>query len=295
MRAVLTALVAGALCLAGLPAGAGTKEDVASFVQTTQDARLAALEALLKREGLAYEIQTFAGNEAGKSSQGRNVVVTIGPKGGGKGKRDILLTAHWDAKVLKDGTLAGAVVDNAASVVALVQAARTLKTSKLKHRLRIIFFDQEELGLLGAKAYAAGPDGQRVAAVINFDVNGYGDTPFYADPKDPALAKAVRHACLAAGEDCLAFGGYPPSDHLAFRKLGVPETSFSYLPAREAHQLWLFTNAGKTAQLEAGFVPKVLGLIHTPNDNMYAVDPATVERAGELAAELVKKADKAVK
>ena len=290
MRIVLTGLLAASLCLAGLPATAGTKEDVASFVQPTQDARLAALETLLKREGLAYEIQTFAGAEAGKSSQGRNVVVTIG-----KGKRDILLTAHWDAKVLKDGTLAGAVVDNAASVVAILRAAKTLKAGKLKHRLRVIFFDQEELGLLGAKAYAAGPDGQRVAAVINFDVNGYGDTPFFADPKDPALARAVRHACLAAGEDCLAFGGYPPSDHLAFRKAGVPETSISYLPAREAHQLWLFANAGKTSGLEPGFMPRVLGMIHTPNDTMEAVDPATVERAGELAAELVKMADKSVK
>ncbi|MCE3289104.1 MAG: hypothetical protein K0R83_1116 [Caulobacter sp.] len=290
MRTVLTALVAGALCLAGLPASAGTKEDVASFVQPTQDARLAALEALLKREGLSYEIQTFPGNADGKSSQGRNVIVTMG-----KGRSDILLTAHWDAKVLKDGTLAGAVVDNAASVVAIVQAAKTLKSGRLKHRLRVIFFDQEELGLLGAKAYAAGPDGKRVAAAINFDINGYGDTPFFADPKDPALAKAVRHACLAVGEDCLAFGNYPPSDHLAFRKIGVPETSISYLPAREAHQLWLFTHAGKTAGLEPDFKPRALALIHTPNDTMDAVEPATVERAGELAVELVKMADKAVK
>lgn len=290
MRAVLTTLLAGALCLAGLPATAGTKEDVARFVQPTQAARLTALEALLKREGLAYEIQTFEGGEKDRPATGRNVVVTIG-----KGQRDILLTAHYDAEELRDGTLAGAVVDNAGSVVALVQAAKTLKTGKLKHRLRVIFFDQEELGLLGAKAYAAGPDGKRVAAVINFDVNGYGDTPFFADPKDPALAKAVRHACLAAGEDCLAFGSYPPSDHMAFRKLGVPEASFSYLPAREAHQMWLFLHAGKTSGLEAGFKPKVLGLIHTPNDTMEAVEPATVERAGELAVELVKAADKAVR
>ncbi len=290
MRQFIGAILIGLSILAATPAGAGVSEDVASFVQTTQDARLAALEALLKREGLAYEIQTFAGAEAGKSSQGRNVVVTIG-----KGDSDILLTAHWDAKVLKDGTLAGAVVDNAASVVAILQAAKTLKGGKLKHRLRVIFFDQEELGLLGANAYAAGPDGGRVAAVINFDVNGYGDTPFFADPKHPALAKAVRQACLVAAEDCLAFGAYPPSDHLAFRKLGIPETSVSFLPAREAHQLWLFANAGKSSQLEEGFLPKVLGLIHTPNDTMEAVDPATVERAGRLAVEIVRAADSAVK
>ncbi|MBX3479814.1 MAG: Zn-dependent exopeptidase M28 [Caulobacter sp.] len=284
MRALLTGLLAA--CLLAAPAMAGTREDVASFVQPTQDGRLAALEALLKREGLAYEIQTFPGSEAGKSRQGRNVVITIG-----KGERDILLTAHWDAKVMKDGALADAVVDNAASVVAVIQAARVLKGAKLHHRLRIILFDQEELGLLGAKAYAAGPDAGRVAAVINFDVNGYGDTPFFADPTDPALAKAIRRACLAASEDCLAFGAYPPSDNLAFRKIGVPETSFSYLPAREAHQLWLMFNAGQTSGLPDDFHPRILGLIHTPDDTMAAVDPDTVDRAGRLAVELVRAAD----
>lgn len=290
MRNVLTALLAGALCLAGLPAAAGTKEDVASFVSPTQAGRLAALEALLKREGLAYEIQTFEGGAKDSPAQGRNVVITLG-----KGDKDILLTAHYDAEVMKDGTLAHAVVDNAASVVAVIQAAKVLKAEKLNHRLRIVLFDQEELGLIGARAYAAGPDGKRVAAVINFDVNGYGDTPFFADPKDPALAGAVRRACLAAREDCMPFGAYPPSDHLAFRKAGVPETSFSILPAREAHQLWLFANAGNSSQLEPGFVPRVLSLIHTPADTMDAIDPATVERAAKLAVELVRAADSSVK
>lgn len=290
MRTVLTALVAGALCLGALPASAGTREDVASFVQPTQAGRLAALESLLKREGLAYEIQTFEGGPKGKAMQGRNVVVTLG-----EGATDLLLTAHYDAEVMKDGTLAGAVVDNAASVVAIIQAAKVLKADRLNHRLRIVFFDQEELGLIGARAYAAGPDGKRVAGMINFDVNGYGDTPFFADPKDPAMARSVRQGCLAAGEDCMPFGAYPPSDYLAFRAAGIPETSVSFLPAREAHQLWLFANAGKTSQLEPGFLPRVLGLIHTPQDTMDAVEPATVERAGKLAVELVRAADKALK
>ncbi len=290
MRALLSGLLAASLCLASVPVMAGTKDDVAAFVQPTQAGRLAALEALLKREGLDYEIQTFEGGAKGSPALGRNVVVTIG-----KGASDILLTAHYDAEVMKDGALAGAVVDNAASAVAIIQAAKALKPGELKHRLRVIFFDQEELGLLGAKAYAAGPDGQRVAAVINFDVNGYGDTPFFADPKDPALAMAVRRACLAAGEDCMPFGAYPPSDHLAFRKAGIPHTSFSFLPVREAHQLWLFANAGDAGGLTEGFTPKVLGLIHTPADTMDAIDPGTVERAGKLAVELVKAADKAVK
>jgi Zn-dependent M28 family amino/carboxypeptidase len=285
MLKFLTALVLGALALAS-PALAGTAEDVAAFVQPTQAGRLAALEALLKREGLVYEIQPFDGGPKERPARGYNVVVTLGA-----GDSDILLTAHYDAKVLKDGTLAGAVVDNAASVVALVQAAGVLRGDKLSHRLRIVFFDQEELGLLGAHAYAAGPDAGRVAAVINFDVNGYGDTAFFAEPKAAPLAAAVRRACLAAGQDCLAFPNYPPSDHLAFRGIGVPETSISFLPAREVHQMWLMFNAGQTSGLPDGFAPRALSLIHTPDDNMSAIEPATIERAGRLAVELVRAAD----
>lgn len=288
MRTTIVSALAAGLALVWTPALAGTAEDVAAFVQPTQAARLAALEALLRREGLAYEVQAFDGGSKDRPARGYNVVVTLG-----QGDRDLLLTAHYDAKVLKDGSLAGAVVDNAGSVVALVQAAGVLKGQPLKHRLRIIFFDQEELGLLGARAYAAGPDAGRIDAVINFDINAYGDTPFFADPAEAPLAGAVRAACLAAARDCLAFPAYPPSDHLAFRKAGVAATSISILPAREAHQLWLAFNAGQTSGLPDDFVPRILGLIHTPDDVMAAVEPETVEQAGRLAVELVRAADRA--
>ena len=43
-----------------------------------------------------------------------------------------------------DGTLVDGVVDNAASVVALLRAADALKGRTFKRGLRIVFFDQEE-------------------------------------------------------------------------------------------------------------------------------------------------------
>ncbi len=42
-------------------------------------------------------------------------------------------------------------------------------------------------------------------------------------------------------------------------------------------------------------MPRVLSLIHTPQDTMDAIDPGTVERAGKLAVELVRAADSGVK
>jgi hypothetical protein len=286
MRKVLIPVLAAMAALLALPAMAGTLEDVAAFEQPTQAGRLATLEALLKREKLPYQIQTFEGGRD-QPATGYNVVITLG-----SGDRDILLTAHYDAKVLKDGTLAGAVVDNAASVVGLIEAASAFKAKPLKHhRLRIVFFDQEELGLLGSRAYAAGPDGKRIDAVINFDINGYGDTAFFFDPEQQGLAHAVRTGCFLAAQDCVAFRTYPASDHRPFVAAGVSATSISILPAREVHQFWLMMNAGQTSGLSNDFSLGLFKFMHTANDRTEAVEPEAIARATRLAVEVARAAD----
>lgn len=260
---------------------------ISSFAQPTQQLRLARLRALLDARGLRYEVRPFTVNE--QAGEGYNVVVTIG-----EGDSDILLTAHYDAERLPDGTLADGVVDNAASVVAIVRAAAELRDGLKHHRLRIIFFDQEELGLLGSKAYATGPDGKRVAAAFNFDINAYGDTPFYAlsqHPDSAFLNDVVEGGCRAAAERCRPFEVYPPSDHLPFRYQYRPATSFSYLPAGEVDELEAFMLESRKASRNMLPPPRILGLIHTPNDRMAAVDPATVERAAKLAVQLARAAD----
>lgn len=282
-----------ALALAGLMLGvtapalaapATVAAEVASFAKPTQAERLAVIKALLDARGLKYEVQVFNSGKEGVP-EGHNLVVTIG-----QGDKDILLTAHYDAEALKDGTLVDGVVDNAASVVALVHAAEQLKGGLKNHRLRVIFFDQEELGLLGAFADAKGPEAGRVAAVVNFDVNAYGDTPFfYAGTGDvrPVIAKEMAEACGAAKEDCVAFDKYPPSDHLAFRSVGILATSISYLPSAEVQDLKAFMSDPKPTKAP----PRILGLIHTPEDRMSAVDPKTIERAAALAVAAAKAFD----
>lgn len=264
-----------------------TAQWVERFAQPTQADRLLALRNMLDTYGIKYEVRPFTFKpEAG---EGYNVIVTIG-----EGDKDILLTAHYDAERMDDGTLVDGVVDNAASVVALVKAAERLRGGLKNHRLRIIFFDQEELGLLGAKAYATSEDGKRVAAVINFDVNAYGDTPFYAIPprkEDAFLAEAVVTGCKAASEACRPLEVYPPSDHMAFWIRYVPATSFSYLPKQEVDDLEAFMRESRKASLNTLPPPRILTLIHTPNDKMAAVDAATVERAAKLAIAVARAAD----
>ena len=55
-----------------------------------------------------------------RAAKGYNVIVSTGPAGA----REILLTAHYDAVELPDGKLVDGLVDNAGSVVAMIEATR---------------------------------------------------------------------------------------------------------------------------------------------------------------------------
>ena len=280
----LAGLLACSLAATAMAAPATIAEEVAAFDKPTQAERLAVLKALLDARGLTYEVRPFNSGKPG-APEGYNVVVILAPGG----EKDILLTAHYDALVLMDGTLVNGVVDNAASVVALLRAADALKGKTFNRGLRIVFFDQEERGLLGAAAYAASPDGKRVGAVFNFDVNAYGDTPFYAaatSAVDVPLEGVVKAACQSAAEACRGLQAYPPSDHLAFRKALIPSTSFSYLPSPEVDVLEAFMAQLAKGEQPTGPTPRILSLIHTPQDQMSAVDPATIERAAKLAVQV---------
>jgi len=141
--AALFSLLAGPVVA---ESGRDLSAEVARFVRPTPEARTEAVKALLDRHELTYTIEAFRHQDS--PAEGRNVVVTIGD-----GPRDLLLTAHYDAERLKDGSLSHGVVDNAASAVIVAEAARRLAAERLNHRLVVIFFDQEELGLLGAQAW----------------------------------------------------------------------------------------------------------------------------------------------
>ena len=73
------------------------------------------------------------------------------------------------------------------------------------HRVAIAFWDLEEIGLLGAKAYVA-DGGAKPALYVNFDVFGWGDTLWMMTPDaegplvaDTAAAAAGNGLKLSAG------------------------------------------------------------------------------------------------
>lgn len=291
-RSVLASAVAAAALLS-MPAAAqdaeALKAQVAAYVQPSNAERMNVLLDQLRAAGFSPTVETFEGGGRVGPMQGSNVVVTIGD-----GPKEILLTAHYDAVKLRDGTMSQGVVDNAGSVVALIEAAKLLRDKPLTHRVRVIFFDQEELGLIGARKWIEAHGVANVAAVVNSDVAAYGDTLMYGQnngPQSAFVTRATQELCAERAMQCVGFPEYPPSDDRAFSAAGAPVVSLGFQDQVGAHQMWLAFNGGKENGLAEGFVPQVFRLIHSRDDAIEAVDGATIAAAGATYAALIEKLD----
>lgn len=239
------------------------------LVQDSNPARLEVLKAHLDTMGLAYELQTFeGGNRQTGPMAGTNIVITFG-----EGARDIVMTAHYDAAVLRDGAFSHGVVDNAGGTLAMIEAAKSLQahSNHLNHRMIVVLTDQEELGLIGAGKWLEQADKTRIAGVVNVDVAAYGRTVMFGLNNGEAsrgLVRTLRTYCADTATDCEAFPVYPPSEDRVFSRAGIPVLSLGIQNAVGARQMWLAFNGGQDNGLREGFVPDVFQNIHTHEDKM---------------------------
>ncbi|KAK0350990.1 hypothetical protein LTR94_026787, partial [Friedmanniomyces endolithicus] len=277
----------------------GDRADIAAgaaqFIKPTNAERTEVLVGFLTRLGFTPDIQVFQGGNARTGPmEGANVVVTAG-----EGDKDIVVTAHYDAVKLRDGTLSQGIVDNVGSVMALMEAAKildmALEGQPVAHRFVFVFTDQEELGLLGAKAFLEAHGKERIAAVINADVAAYGETVMYGEnngEQSGFVLEVLRGLCAERGFDCMPYPVYPPSDDRVFSEAGVPVVSLGTQDAVGAHQMWLAFNGGENNGLREGFVPPVFQRIHSTEDKLSYLKGVDVARFGLFIADLGLELDK---
>lgn len=261
------------------------------FVQPSNDLRLEALEDELQRRSLGYAVQSFPRSridddrlsENGRSV-GHNVVLRMGA-----GPPRIVVGAHFDAYRLRNGTLSHGVVDNAAGVIVLLRVAETIAVSALRSTVHVVFFDMEELGLLGSRAYVESLE-QAPAAMVNVDIVAYGDTLLYgpgdALPDQP-LASHVLRVCARYTVRCIGTPRMPSSDDRSFQRAGIPAISLAMLPADEAHRLWLLLNGELEPALRGALAPAIVGTIHTERDAADKLEPETLALTARIVTDLV--------
>jgi Zn-dependent M28 family amino/carboxypeptidase len=258
---------------------------------TTNEERFDALTGLLRSRGLTFAVDPFTIEKAlGREprTEGRNVVVTLG-----EGADVIVVGAHYDAARLPDGSLSRGAVDNAASSVVLVRLAEALRAETLPVRVKVVWFDMEELGLVGSAQYLKQHASERMVAMLNFDINAYGNTIVYGPaelPGNAALRRTFVQTCAAEDVACVGFAQMPPGDDRSFLKAGIPTISIGIIPAVESHQLWLMLNGGANSGLAQGVVPPIVKTIHTTEDTPEKLSEETMQRMQRFALALVRSA-----
>lgn len=256
---------------------------------TTNEQRFEALTAILRERDIAFAVEPFTIDKPiGREPriEARNIVVTVG-----EAEATIVIGSHYDAARLPDGSLSRGAVDNAASSVILVRLAEMLRTERLPLRIRIVWFDMEELGLIGSQRYVERHAAERNVAMLNFDINAYGETIVFGPSErsgNAALRKMLVQTCAKEEISCVPFPQMPPGDDRSFVNAAIPTLSVAILPAIDAHQLWLMMNAGAASGLARDTSPAILRTIHTNNDTPEKVDDAAMAKVLRFGASLVR-------
>jgi len=247
------------------PISARWEEQVTRISQGDDTAaRAAAIAKRLDAMGVAWQEDTFEID----GHRGRNLIADLG---GPAGAPLLLIGAHYDRVDVGHGA-----TDNASGVATVLELGQALKANPLRtHRVKLAFWDLEERGLLGARAWIAEPGQEKPALYVNFDVFGWGDTLWMMTPQDDsALVTALRAASTQQGLGFAPGDKYPPTDHLAFLKAGWPAVSFSLVGGDEIPSI-LQVFAGQKPDP----APKVMRVIHSPQDDASQLDPANVPKA----------------
>lgn len=189
--------------------------------------------------GYTQPVKVRSRGGAAGDTLGANIVARI--PGSNSALPAIVLSAHYDHLGVRNGDVFNGADDDASGCIAILTLAERVKQQGLEHDLIVVFFDGEESGLMGAKAFVANPPVplNRIAIDINLDmvgrqdggalwVSGVSHNPFLSDIVKRAVATSrvkilLGHDTkdLKPGEDWTN-----SSDHGAFHAKGIP---FLYL------------------------------------------------------------------
>jgi len=227
--------------------------------------------------GSSYAMPITLRARAGSDTSGANIVARI--PGKNSSGPVLVLSAHYDHLGVRNGEIFNGADDDASGCVALLTIAERLLREPPEHDVILAFFDAEESGMVGSKAFVNAPPVpiERIALNINLDmvarqdgkalwVSGTSHTPSLkpiAEVAAKTSAVTIRFGHdtkdLKPGDDWTG-----SSDHAAFHSKGIP---FLYLGVED----------------HADY--------HKSGDDADKVDPAFYRGTVEFAYALVRAAD----
>jgi Peptidase family M28 len=190
----------------------------------------------LRALGLEPEVQTAefvprqtAGGFPSAAGRVHNVVARLP---GAENSRALMLAAHYDSVPTGPGA-----TDDAAGVAALLETLRALKSSgaPLKNDLILLVTDGEELGLIGARAFAEQhPWMKEVGLVLNFEGRGAGGPSmmFETSEENGLIVREMARSAPNVVANSLMYAVYKrlpnDTDMTVFKEAGAAGLNFAY-------------------------------------------------------------------
>lgn len=212
--------------------------------------------------------------------RGENIIARVG-----SGFKKIVLGAHYDVAEGSPGAN-----DNGSGVAVALALLKYFRDREMKHTLEVCFFDNEERGMWGSLSYVKNfAIGAKHLVYINVDVVGAGNEIFIGPiggGDDALVMPILREAMRKLPFRYIERSEYPPSDYLAFAAVGLENISISVVPEGDADRLIQYERARGVKDTLSN-PPRILSIIHTPDDRATYVSPHSLKLAFEFLREVI--------
>ncbi len=176
---------------------------------------------LLKNKKIKHKLEeySFFGNK------GINIIVEFG-----KGKKYSIASAHYDAVFGSPGAN-----DDASAIAVLFKVIANLKNKKIKNKIKIIFFDQEEIGRFGSRNYIKKYGLKNLMGIYHMELVGMGDViglwPITNFNKDSYILRIIEKVAKEKNIYSERVGQLPAfyGDDLSFRAAGFEHALCIYV------------------------------------------------------------------
>ena len=264
-----------------------TEDELYSFVLgiegKSHDDRGAFIKAQLQKSGVGYFTTPFTTTSVKRGDTtiitGENIIATVG-----HGRKKIVVGAHYDAVPGSPGAN-----DNGSGVAVLLELAKSLKEKEWRYSVDFCFFDREEDGLFGSSNYIERFSNRMThLAMINLDVEGTGQEVYVGptgEGDDNLILPIVRRAAEFTKFPFKEREYFPDSDYESFARVRLENISISIVPTGDADKLSEMAKNGMKADPDK--MPKVLRVMHTPNDRSTEVTPGALRMSFEFTREVL--------
>lgn len=246
-------------------------EYVSKIAFADQEKRRISLINILRENDLPFILQRAKQN----NHWVENIIISINPS-----NHRLVIGAHYDS--VEGSTGAN---DNAAAVSILIQLAKQL-VGKTERSIDVVFFDREEYVDHGSDAYITFIGKGNIAAMINLDMCGFGDTISIAvkgnigneDFGNVLIPEIIEK------HKVFTLGFIPNGDDVRFSDNSIPNISIAMLPKNNAEFFeriadMIKKGEGMTQGIQNEFIGlEVVATMHNaPNDNIDCVSEESME------------------